>query len=52
MKMTKKEIQNGYNKVYCVGYCELQYLLRRLNRVGYNSGVPLDIKGLLSSACP
>ena len=39
MKMTRKEIQNGYKKVYCVGYGELQYLLRRSNKVGYNSGV-------------
>ena len=37
--MTKKEILNSFNKVYCVGYCDLQYLLRRLNRIGYNSGV-------------
>lgn len=37
--MTRKEIQIGYNKVYCVGYCELQHLLRRSNKVGYNSGV-------------
>ena len=39
MKITRKEIINNFNKVYCVGYCELQHLLRTSNKVGYNSGI-------------
>lgn len=37
--MTRKEIQNNFNKVYSIGYCGMQYLLRYQNRIGYNSGV-------------
>ena len=37
--MTRKEIINNFNKVYSVGYCDLQFLLRGQNRIGYNSGV-------------
>lgn len=37
--MTKKEIINNFNKVYKIGYCGIQYLLRGKNRIGYNSGV-------------
>ena len=37
--MTRKEIKNCFNKIYSVGYCDLQFLLQYHNRVGYNSGV-------------
>ena len=36
--MTRKEIINNFSKVYSVGYCDLQFLLRFKNRIGYNSG--------------
>ena len=36
--MTRKEIINNFNKVYSIGYCGMQYLLRYQNRIGYNSG--------------
>lgn len=37
--MTRKEIINNFNKVYSVGYCDMQYLLRYQNRIGYNTGI-------------
>jgi hypothetical protein len=37
--MTRKEINQNFNKVFAVGYCDLQTLLCRCNRVGYNSGI-------------
>ena len=37
--MTRKEIINNFDKVFSVGYCGIQYLLRGKNRIGYNSGV-------------
>ena len=36
--MTRKEIINNFSKVYSVGYCDLQFLLRFKNRIGYNNG--------------
>ncbi len=37
-KTTRKEVMNGYARVYSVGYCELQTLLRYKNPVAYTSG--------------
>ena len=37
--MTRKEIYNSFDKVYSVGYCDLQYLLKFQNRCGFNMGV-------------
>jgi hypothetical protein len=38
-KTTKKEIENGYNKVIAIGYCNAQYLLHYENPVAYTHGV-------------
>lgn len=35
--MTMKEIRTA--KIFRAGYCEIQEILRALNRIGYNSGV-------------
>lgn len=37
-KVTRKEIKENYRCV-SVGYCDLQYLLRYLSPIAYNSGV-------------
>lgn len=37
-KTTKKKILNGYDKIICVGYCDLQYLLRHKDAQYYTSG--------------
>lgn len=39
IKMTRKDIEQGYDKVYCLGYCEAQYLLRGAREIGYNCGL-------------
>ena len=37
--MTRRELQERYPHVIEVGYCNAQYLLNGLNRIGYNSGL-------------
>ena len=39
LKTTKKQIKNGYYKIYSIGYCDAQYLLQCLNPFAYSSGV-------------
>ena len=41
MKLTKKEVERlaANGKIYSVGYCKAQHLLRYQNIHGYNSGV-------------
>lgn len=38
-KTTKKAIMNGYYKVLCVGYCDLQCLLSCKEPIAYTCGV-------------
>ena len=38
-KTTKKQINQNYQNVICVGYCELDYLLSNQEPIAYNSGV-------------
>lgn len=38
-KTTKKDVNYWYGKKICVGYCDLQYLLRHKNASGYTCGV-------------
>lgn len=38
-KMTRKEALAMCDKVYSVGYCDLQFILRNFDRIGYNCGV-------------
>ena len=38
-RITRKELENGYNKVIRAGYCELQNLLRVCPARYYNCGV-------------
>ena len=37
-KTTKKEINQNYSCVICIGYCDAQYLLNGKNPIAYNSG--------------
>ena len=37
-KTTKKEINQNYKNVICIGYCDAQYLLNGKNPIAYNSG--------------
>ena len=37
IRMTKTALK--YDKVYRIGYCELQEILKSLSAVGYNTGV-------------
>ena len=37
-KTTKKEINQNYKNVICVGYCDAQYLLNGKNPIAYNAG--------------
>ena len=37
--MTNKDVRRIFDKVYCIGYCALQSLLRFEKRVGYNCGI-------------
>ena len=39
MKITKNDIKKMFTKIYRVGYCEYYYELRKLKKIGYNSGV-------------
>ena len=39
VKVNKKDIINSYNKIICVGYCDIQYLLRGQEPVYYTCGV-------------
>ena len=38
-KTTRKEINQNYKNVICVGYCQAQDLLRGKNPIAYNAGV-------------
>lgn len=37
-KTTRKEINQNYNRVICVGYCKMDYLLTNHNPIAYTSG--------------
>ena len=40
IEMTRNEIKRLYRNVYCVGYCDMYYLLQDgARKIGYNSGV-------------
>ena len=39
MKVTRREIMNGFAKVVYVPYCEASTLLRYADPIGYNAGV-------------
>ena len=39
IKTTRKNINNNYRKVFCTGYCDLQYIMRNFDATYYNSGV-------------
>lgn len=39
VKTTKKKIMENYDKIICVGYCDLQYLLRCKEASYYTDGV-------------
>lgn len=39
LKLTKKEVMNNFRNVISVGYCDLCFLERRLNKIGYTCGV-------------
>ena len=39
IKTTKKEIEENFNNIYCVGYCGLAHLLRYTDADYYTSGV-------------
>lgn len=38
-KMLKKEVNGCFKNVVCVGYCDLWYLLKGLERSGYTCGI-------------
>lgn len=38
IKVTRKELENTFVNIYCVGYCELEYTLRYAKRLFYNYG--------------
>ena len=38
-KTTRKQINQNYKNVICVGYCKLDYLLSNHEPIAYNSGV-------------
>ena len=37
-KTTRKQINQNYNSIISIGYCEAQYLLRGKNPIAYNDG--------------
>ena len=39
LRVTKKEILNGYNDIIKIGYCQAQHLLQCENAFAYSSGV-------------
>ena len=39
IKFTKKDILSNFANIICVGYCDIQYLLRYIDRIGYTCGV-------------
>lgn len=51
-KTTRKEINNNFKNVICIGYCDAQYLLNGKNPIAYNAGYYgwncdiYDIKGV------
>lgn len=36
---TMREVKEWFGHVICIGYCDLQYLLRKESRIGYTAGV-------------
>ena len=38
-KTTRNQINQNYNNVICIGYCDAQYLLQGKNPIAYNAGV-------------
>lgn len=38
-KTTRREINQNYHRVICIGYCDAQYLLQGKNPIAYNAGV-------------
>lgn len=38
-KTTKTAVMNGYARVYCARYCQLQHLLRYSEAVAYTAGI-------------
>ena len=38
-KTTKTAVLNGYARVYCAGYCQLQHLLGKSDAVAYTAGI-------------
>ena len=38
-KMTRGQIKKYYNNILSIGYCDLYYLLKGLDPIGYASGV-------------
>lgn len=39
IKITRKEIKEGFRKVYCCGYCDLKPLFTSSDATFYNAGV-------------
>ena len=37
-KTTRKQINQNFNSVICIAYCDAQYLLRGKNPIAYNEG--------------
>lgn len=38
-RTTKKAIRENYSRIYSIGYCNLQWLLKYLDPVAYSAGV-------------
>lgn len=39
MKLTRKQVNNGYVKIIGVGYASMQHLLKGKTRIGYSAGI-------------
>ena len=39
LEMRKKDVVNNFNNIICIGYCDLAWLLRGSNRLGYTCGI-------------
>lgn len=39
VKVTKKAVKQNYSRIICIGYCDLQHLLKHLDPLWYSSGV-------------
>lgn len=38
-QLTKKQVQEYYNNIISVGYCDIQFLLQGMEREGYTAGI-------------